>query len=250
MVLLNWFAFQAWLDTNYLRWYLDNGSVISLLFGLVTLAWGDLNKLTGLISADPFDYVAESMRLVGFPFIALAAMFESRREVSWDPFTSDKALLAKKGQLEEIAANPALPKDQRQAAIKLLGRISSVESSEPDEEASEPKDEPPKGLPVIDSLFAALFALTFGLASIAWLVIVAPLQYFVYLLTGTPAREACASPGRVWFKREGNLDQVGDTLKSDAVPEGAVESGFSARPVTFTAAITAGVLFAVSKLVS
>lgn len=99
-------------------------------------------------------------------------------------------------------------------------------------------------------MIAALFAWAFLLAFVAWLLVVAPLQYFVYLLTGAPARAACASDARAWYRVTPREIQVEETWKSNAIPEGASESGFSARPVSFTAAITTAALFAVSVLVA
>jgi hypothetical protein len=106
----------------------------------------------------------------------------------------------------------------------------------------------PTGLPVVDVLLAMLFAAAFFLASIAWLLVVVPVQYFVYLVTGAPARVAAASPTRATVEIEGPRIAIGEDFKSDPLPTGAIESGFTAKPVSFTAAITTAVLFAVSQL--
>jgi hypothetical protein len=74
-------------------------------------------------------------------------------------------------------------------------------------------------------------------------------QYFLYLVTGAPARVACASPTKAWVKDEERQTMISEALKSEAMPKGAIESGFTAKPVTFTAAITTAVLFAVSQLI-
>ena len=40
MAFLNELAFRTWLDTDYLRWYLENGFVIGLVFTiLIALRW-------------------------------------------------------------------------------------------------------------------------------------------------------------------------------------------------------------------
>ena len=56
-----------------MRWYLANGAVISIVFGLVTLAWGDLNRVTSLISAHPVEYAAACVGLYVVPGFASGA---------------------------------------------------------------------------------------------------------------------------------------------------------------------------------
>ncbi|MGH3020785.1 MAG: hypothetical protein ACRDNR_11600 [Gaiellaceae bacterium] len=229
MALLNEFAFRAWLDSAYLRWYVEHGAVISLVFGLVTLAWGDIDKQTNLISAHPEDYAVASLSLLLLPLSALATMLEPGRE-QWRRIRA----------LRRSAPDPAAE------ALKEHG----IPVDLPSTQAPEP-DDVPTGVPRIDLLLAVLFVLLFVLAFFAWLLVIAPVQYFVYVITGAPARAACASPARSYFyKREGSLLFYGKLAKWRDLPTGAIESGFSARPVTFTAAITAAALFAASTLVS
>jgi hypothetical protein len=62
-----------------------------------------------------------------------------------------------------------------------------------------------------------------------------------------------SSPCRVRFtcqdvvKSEEKHTIISEALKSNAMLKGAIESGFTAKPVSFTAAITTAVLFAVSQ---
>jgi hypothetical protein len=69
---LDWLVFRAWFDSDYLRWYLKNGALIAIVFGLVTLAWGDLNKVTGLVSAHPLEYLASCLVLGTLPSLAFS----------------------------------------------------------------------------------------------------------------------------------------------------------------------------------
>ena len=98
----------------------------------------------------------------------------------------------------------------------------------------------------LDLLFIMVFDVAFLAAAVCWLAVIAPLQYFITLVTGAPARGALTSR-RMWVERRGKTI----SLRKDAVegmPQGAEEIGFAARPVTVTASITAGALFAVSLL--
>ena len=116
--------------------------------------------------------------------------------------------------------------------------------------ANSAPDVTPRGLGLVDVVLGSLFGPAFLLVFVAWLLVVAPLQFVVNLAAGAPARLALASPARAWYRITPHEIHVEEALKSGSVPEGATESGFSAKPVTFTAAIASALLFAVSRLVS
>lgn len=108
----------------------------------------------------------------------------------------------------------------------------------------------PIGLGPIDQLVAALFAFGFLALYLGWLLVVAPLQFVVNLLAGVPARAALASSERAWVVVAGREVRIDASLKSEPLPQGAVESGFTIRPVTFTAVLAAALLFIVSAFVN
>jgi hypothetical protein len=242
VIALNEVVFRLVLDTDYLRWYLVNGFIISLVFGFVTLAWGDLlNKQRYLISAHPVEYAAASLTLLVFPLASLGAIFQTGRE-SWQASRRLEETSAElRKSMQELLQHVEVSEELRKQYLDIAG-------GPPDEEPPEPEDLP-AGMPVVDLVLTLLFAAAFLAVVVAWLVVVVPIQYFVYLVTGAPAREACGSPARVFFKREGDELAFREALKDEELPKGAVESGFSSRPVSFTAAVTAAVLFVTSLLV-
>jgi hypothetical protein len=201
LVALDEAVFRLLLDRSYLRWFLENGVYVGLAFAIVTLAWGDLNRLTGLISAHPLEYALACAAVVEVSFHGVTAMHrppepgEDRRLTGWDGFG---------------------------------GR--------------------PIGLGWLDNVLSALFAVVMWILGFGWLLVFAPLQYFVTLLAGAPARQAVASPGRAWFRASGtdmHVYQVradGGDDPADEVPDDAVESGFTAKPVTFTSVLSTGLL--------
>jgi hypothetical protein len=67
MTLLNTWFFGRWLGVSYVGWYLANGVLIGLVSALIALAWGELNRHTGLISSHPLDYVIAWIQLAGLP---------------------------------------------------------------------------------------------------------------------------------------------------------------------------------------
>ncbi len=82
----------------------------------------------------------------------------------------------------------------------------------------------------------------------AWLIVIAPLQYFGNLVAGAPARLALAASVRSWVVRRPNVVFLGrDPI--DKMPEGAEEIGLARHPVALTSSITAGLLFAISQFV-
>lgn len=103
-----------------------------------------------------------------------------------------------------------------------------------------------RGVGVLDTLSTVLYWLAFMAVSLCWMAVVAPLQYFITLVTGAPARAALLSR-RTWVERSGNAIAL---VKGPAekMPTGAEEVGFAGRPVTVTSSVTAGVLFVVSLL--
>jgi hypothetical protein len=95
-----------------------------------------------------------------------------------------------------------------------------------------------------DSLFTSLYVVTVFVLCVSWLIVIAPVQYFITLVTGAPARSALVSR-RMWIKRTGKRIELFRGPASE-MPEGAEEIGLARRPVSVTSAITAGVLFIVS----
>ncbi|HVQ57343.1 MAG TPA: hypothetical protein VMS60_00410 [Solirubrobacterales bacterium] len=63
--------------------------------------------------------------------------------------------------------------------------------------------------PTLDRIFATVFSLIFAAAMLAWALVVAPLQYWVNLLCGAPARTALASPETLWrVKQDGQRTKL------------------------------------------
>jgi hypothetical protein len=185
---------RALFGTHYLSWYLANGAIVSLLVAFVTLAWGDLNDVPGLISAHPLQYAAAHVALCVLPSQSLAAILAPRR------------------------------RDRPETA--------------------------PIGLPVVDAILTVAVTIVLLAAFVAFILVVAPIQYFVYLVAGAPGREAYASPERAWYRIGAREILVESGPRTDELPAGADESAYTGRPVTFTAAIASALLFATQQVVA
>jgi hypothetical protein len=68
MILLIFFSWASWeifrhQNSDYIKWYVQNGSTIALIMGLVSLAI-DLDRLPGLISLRPDIFIATAVKVV------------------------------------------------------------------------------------------------------------------------------------------------------------------------------------------
>lgn len=78
MCALNQLVFTRWFNTSYFAWYLANGSIIGLTTSIVSLAWGDINRHVGLISAHPLHYLGSSLQLAGLPIYEMGTRLRTR----------------------------------------------------------------------------------------------------------------------------------------------------------------------------
>jgi predicted permease len=67
------------LSLSYLDWYLENGAVIGIATAAVAMVWGDMRQHTGLISANPWQYIASYLQLVGLPIFVFGTHLKSSK---------------------------------------------------------------------------------------------------------------------------------------------------------------------------
>jgi hypothetical protein len=180
-------AFSTWLKTSYLNWYLRNGALMSLIFTIVSLSVGNLNKYTDLISRRAHIYLAAYMRLISITLMAAAGVPKEQRD--------------QKGPERR-------PYYLSQTLVGLLETLISV--------------------PIVFGLIGLL---------VAWLVIVAPLQYFIFLICGAPIRI-----GVFQVTERTIVNAMGDVRRFDKdseIPNGWWEVGFHDKPIAVTNLIAA-----------
>jgi hypothetical protein len=242
-IALNAVLIRALFDADYLGLYLSYGALASLVAVVFTLAWGDaIERHTGLISANPFEYVGSYLLLATGLGEAWGALIAPGREEFRQSLTMRAANMKMHEQLRTLAATPGL-----EALTREVGGEELL--------AEQPKTtgldlpRPPIGVPVVDAVVSMIIVVGLYVALAAWVLLVAPAQYFVYLVAGAPAREALASPRRLWLRVTPGETEFATDSKLNAVPEDASESGFTAKPVTFTAALAAVLLFALDQII-
>jgi hypothetical protein len=120
-----------------------------------------------------------------------------------------------------ISAHPSdyLGACQRVVGLSFLQRAAELRTA--GEEEVGRRSDLPRTWP-LDGPITALLYIGLGVLSLAWLVVVAPVQYFGNLVAGAPIRLALASQRRY---------------------------AIASRPVAVTASISAGLLFGISYLV-
>ena len=238
-------------DTTYLELYVTYGALANLVIVVFTLAWSDkLERHASLISAHPMEYLGGNVDLgtaLGVAFSAAVSPGRAQYKAMLDMQARARDELGDDNpQLREAAANPAL------AQFPALAAAAQQMLTVGDKVRHSLSDLPwvPIGLGFLDFVITLAVALALALGMIAWLVLVVPAQYFVYLIAGAPAREALASPRRALVKVARGEIEVDLASKQQDIPEGFSESGISARPVTLTASLAAIILFGLSRLVT
>jgi hypothetical protein len=97
----------------------------------------------------------------------------------------------------------------------------------------------------LDSLMTSVITLILIVLILAWFVLVAPIQYFLILLIGAPARVVLASEIRVYARFEDEKLRYQELRKDDREGEKALKdngwmnTSFSNKAVTFTNALIA-----------
>lgn len=210
LIAANDFVFRTWLNADYVRWYLRNGTLINLGFAFVSLAWGDLNRVKDLVGAHPIRFLSASLFLVALPVQTFGT------------------ILRKPNEPPAPRAEPRSSLSQWSAAWRMAQTIMDA----------------------LDGLLTAGFAIVFTLAALLWLLVVAPLQYLVYLI--------CAAPARLMRRGQrkliANFDEsgyfhVGEVGGEKPVPAGWFEAGFYSKPVSLTAAFAAVFIWLLGQII-
>ena len=99
-----------------------------------------------------------------------------------------------------------------------------------------------------DFLFGGLLHIAWVLVGVAWLIVIAPVQYVGNLVAGAPARLALANPHHLAVFRRGPVISIVPVSAGSRANAPEV-IGLTKKPVAATASITAALLFGLSYLV-
>ena len=186
LLAIDQWIFITWFSATHLKWYLTVGASINLFFSVAAMAWGDMEKHTGLISPHPLSYLGACLQLVGLPVYALGTHLRSN-----------------KGELRSLA--------------------------------------------LFDIILTILLLLTLFAAMVIWLLVIAPPQYFVYLICGSPMRILAQSKRQPIAQLKGTQLTVAEIGSDETIPEGWWSVSLNKKPVA-VAGLFASLFFLAAKL--
>jgi hypothetical protein len=181
-VAANWLAFRA-LDSNYLEWYLANGFYITFFVSTLALVWEELPARESLLSAHPRNYLAGCLAVLSGLFFSMSVFL---RNFGGEDFTS---------ATENDEGNPAGDHDPERDLGTEASTVEEVQGSQ--------ATVPSVGcFALLFDTFAVLFEwlvvmmvmVILFLAALGWVLVVAPVNYFLNLATGAPARQQLGEP--------------------------------------------------------
>lgn len=185
---INWWAVPYFTGQQYLNWYLGAGPFVALAIAVISVAWGELDKNTGLISRNPLRYSAASLHAASLPLLAIGG--HARRQNQ------------------------------------------------------------PNRLPLLDSISYIVVMLLIAGAVVAWLWLVSPLQYFVTLVCGAPARASRSSTYVLYAKVEDGKLAIEEGKLGDDAPAGYWDASMRDKPLALVSALSAGLLFVIGVVAS
>lgn len=103
----------------------------------------------------------------------------------------------------------------------------------------------PNRLAVIDSVSYILALLLIAIAVIAWLWLVAPLQYFATIICGAPARATQSSTYMLYARIEDGKLEYEEKQLDEIAPVGYWDASMREKPLALVSALTAGLLFVI-----
>jgi hypothetical protein len=174
-------------DRQYLSWYLQSGALIGVITAVFSAAWGDMDKNTGLISANPLDYVRGCLNLVSLPLISIGT--------------------------------------------QVTGMGERVERGTKD-------PNPPDGWFLLDVIIMLPVLFVVSILLLAWLLIIAPMQYFLFLIAGALPRSLMRSPTRMVAHRNFGSYETGEIARDADIPKDWWDASLTSRPVALTAGLS------------
>lgn len=108
----------------------------------------------------------------------------------------------------------------------------------------------PRAIPAYEILLGVPLMIALAALLVAWLIVVLPAQYFLYLVCGSPARMIAKTPYQlvVWF--EGSRLRTDTILRDQPIPEGKLATSFARKPVAVTSLFVALTLLIVRHFMS
>jgi hypothetical protein len=233
----NWLAFRAF-DADYFEWYLANGFYIAFFVSALALVWEELPAREDLLSAHPRDYLAGCLAVLSGFFFSMSVFL---RDFGGESFTSVS---------ESDEVNSAGDHDPERDTVTEPSRLEEVESSQAAATSV-------GCFALLFDTFAALFEwlvvmmvmVILLLAALGWVLVIAPVNYFLNLATGAPARQQLREPNyRAVAKKIENRVTYRVWSTRSPLPEGWADFSLARKPFAITQVVNTVVLFAANSV--
>jgi hypothetical protein len=229
---LLWWLFMVVFETNYFVWYLTNGAVIAISVSFLGLVWKDFPSRQKLLSAHPGVYLIGCFELMSVFSLALGThlsegtQLKDKQNIAWD-------------KLEQVYGP---------IAVSIREKI-------------EKRKPIPFGFDFMilwDAYLAILVTIIMLVISFGWMIVIAPINYFITLFTGALARREIRGmelqtivkkPVAKELEGEKKLVTEFTTWPTDKeLPDGAVLVSLTAKPFEITQMLTSLLIF-IGKLI-
>lgn len=198
LILLNNGLFATFFETNYLHWYIQNGTFISFGITFISFVSQSFNKDVDTVSADPLTYGLTYLVYLAIPLGLLGKKMEINAGLSEEAREFAEA--------EQVDRSPSMSVSNE---TSLLARL-------------------------INSLFMLLWAPILLLIPLLWILVVVPPQYFVFLICGAPARYIHQGDFRAVVDKKDNEVVVRYARYSEELAKGTYGVSLGIEPFPLT----------------
>jgi hypothetical protein len=235
LILLNRWIFAAFFGSDYLLWYIDNGTFIGVGIAFISLTSKKFKNDLNAISADPLTYVATYIRYLAKHFMILSA-----------------ELRLATGFVQPANQTNAKPEQKKSKLllepITTKAPATQEKIDDPASDESDSSDSSPGCLwGPMDSLLTMLWMLILFVALFLWIVVVVPPQYFVFLICGALPRYLSYAEYRT-IERVDGIFELKFIKKSAKLPVDWEDTSLGIEPFTLTNLLSI-LFFAVVKFI-
>lgn len=209
LILFYRWAFYHYFQLVYLRTYLKFGYLMMLAFTFLTLVV-DLDENSDLISSHPFRYLKACWRALSVPAYTVGGDWRLETKDAPAPFEIDSR------------------KDEAAIWETILQPLKSLSD-------------------IFDLFVSGAFFIIFIVVIFVWLLFIAPLQYFIFLVCGAPARVLMRQKRRAWHAPDEVKADEGSSPEHE--PANAVDLDGTSKPVRMTSALASAVLWVLSVVI-
>lgn len=201
LILLNRWIFTTLFGTDYLLWYISKGSLISLGITFISLVAKEFKKDINTVSANPRTYSTTYLRYLSIAWYMFGTLMRE-----------NTGLGKKRGEQKTVS-------ERKNDAQPSFDPVSA-------------------SWHLIDSLLLLIWAAVLFMGVVLWIAVVIPLQYFVFLICGVPARYFQATNFQVVVVKKDEKPTLTHIKGSEKIPENGQVVGLGIEPFPLTSLLS------------